>query len=62
MDSTNGIENAAVAQRWGFPNACSGWPWCGLDVSKGLSRSACERRVDLHTDRCGIPTEHGGVT
>ena len=40
MDSTNGIENAAVAQRWGFLNACSGRPWRGLDVSEGLRRSA----------------------
>jgi hypothetical protein len=40
MDSTNEIENAAVAQRWGFLNACLGRPWRGLDASDCLPRSA----------------------
>ena len=37
MVSTNEIENAAVAHRWGFLNACSGRR--GLDVREGLPRS-----------------------
>ena len=40
MDSTNEIENGAVAQRWGFLNARLGRPWRGLDASEGLPRFA----------------------
>ena len=40
MDSTNEIENGAVARRWGFLNARLGRPWRGLDASEGLPRSA----------------------
>jgi hypothetical protein len=62
MDSTNEIENAAVALRWGFLNARLGRPWRGLDATEGLPRfallggDACERRVDLHPDRSCTPT------
>jgi hypothetical protein len=66
MDSTNEIENAAVAQRWVSEmhvRARTGVVWT---VSGGAPRSAqrggddgsdaCERRVDLLTDRPCIPT------
>jgi hypothetical protein len=67
MVSTNEIENAAVAQRWGFLNACAGRPWRGLDASEGLPRSAllggdamaatpASGELTFHTDRSCIPT------